>query len=195
MKLKYVLAVALATSALGFAAVAAQDTTPEPTMPQAGATVMLQDVNGADVGQITFSQNDTGTVVIVATVQGLTAGFHGFHIHETGQCDASGDTPFASAGGHYNPLTASHPDHAGDLPSLLVNADGTGQLMAVTDRFQLADLFDADGSAVVIHSGADNYANIPERYGQPDDETLKAGDSGTRVACGVLQQDAEATVG
>jgi hypothetical protein len=52
----------------------------------------------------------------------------------------------------------------------------------------MADLFDADGSAIMVHSAPDNFANIPERYGTPDQETLDGGDSGERVACGVIMQ-------
>jgi Cu-Zn family superoxide dismutase len=71
--------------------------------------------------------------------------------------------------------------------------DGTGVLAATTDRFTLADLRDDDGSAVMVHELADNYANIPERYQSdaggrgPDAETLGAGDAGSRLACGELR--------
>lgn len=188
---------------VGIGAAVAQEVTETPPgqtgavpQPTTGATAMLQDAGGNSVGQVTFSEDTTGKVVIVANITGMSAsGFMGFHIHETGQCDASGDQPFASAGGHLNPSGMNHPDHAGDLPSLLVNSDGTAQMMVATDRFTLADLYDTDGSAVVIHSGADNFANIPERYGQADDETMMGGDSGTRIACGVIQQDGGMTAG
>jgi Cu/Zn superoxide dismutase len=56
-----------------------------------------------------------------------------------------------------------------------------------TDRFTIADLRDVDGSAVMVHSGPDNFANIPARYGGPDQETLNTGDSGSRIACGVVR--------
>ncbi len=182
---------------MGVGAVAAQDATqtPIPMMQQEGATAMLQDTSGANVGVVTFSQRADGKVVVLANVSGLEPGFHGLHIHEISTCDASGDLPFSSAGGHLNLTDADHPNHSGDLPPLLVNADGTGELMVVTDRFALADLFDTDGSAVVIHSGADNFANIPERYGTADADTLKAGDSGSRVACGAIEQDQGMTSG
>ena len=68
-----------------------------------------------------------------------------------------------------------------------MTADGEAMLGTVTDRFNLADLHDADGSAVMVHSGPDNFANIPPRYGGPDQETLATGDSGSRVACGVVR--------
>jgi Cu-Zn family superoxide dismutase len=70
---------------------------------------------------------------------------------------------------------------------VLVNADGRGVLATVTDRFSISDLRDADGSAVMVHSGPDNFANIPARYGTPDQETLNTGDSGSRVACGIVR--------
>ena len=114
----------------------------------------------------------------------LPAGFHGFHIHTIGRCDAPG---FTTAGGHFNPTGATHGAHAGDLPSLLVTGDGEAFLATATDRFSIADLRDADGSAVMVHSGLDNFANIPARYGGPDQETLNTGDAGSRLACGVVR--------
>lgn len=82
-----------------------------------------------------------------------------------------------------------HPEHAGTLPNLLVNEDRTGVLSVVTDRLDEDLLLDEDGSAVIVHAQADNAANIPERYAPqgPDYETLTTGDSGARVACGVLE--------
>ncbi len=82
-----------------------------------------------------------------------------------------------------------HPDHAGNLPNLLVTEDRTGELTVVTDRIDTDLLFDENGAAVIIHSQADNAANIPERYAPqgPDYETLTTGDSGSRTACGVLE--------
>jgi Cu-Zn family superoxide dismutase len=72
------------------------------------------------------------------------------------------------------------------MPSLLVKRNGTARLRLTTDRFTLDDLRDRDGSAVMVHAGPDNYANVPPRYAPngPDQETLDTGDSGDRVACG-----------
>lgn len=64
--------------------------------------------------------------------------------------------------------------------------------MTVTDRFTLADLMDDDGAAFIIHENTDNFANIPERYGGPDEETQQAGDSGPRIACGVVEENTAA---
>jgi Cu-Zn family superoxide dismutase len=154
------------------------------------AIATLRDAAGKVVGHVWLSQRRRGgDVELLARVRGLAPGFHGLHIHSTGRCDAPG---FMTAGGHLNPTGASHPAHAGDLPSLLVNADGTGVLAAATDRFSIANLRDADGSAVIVHSGPDDFANIPARYGTPDQETLNTGDSGTRVACGVVRRPAGA---
>ena len=91
-------------------------------------------------------------------------------------------------GGHLNLEDAFHPDHSGDMPVLLVNNDGTGEVSFETDRFTLEDLFDEDGSAIIVHALPDNYANIPERYGEVDQATLETGDSGDRIACGVIQK-------
>jgi Cu-Zn family superoxide dismutase len=154
----------------------------------AGAQAKLRDAAGAVVGVVNLSQKD-GTVLVRAVVNSLPAGFHGFHVHATGECTP----PFTSAGGHFNPTSGTHGDHAGDMPSLLVNADGAGQLQFATDRFSVADLFDADGSAIIVHAARDNFANIPTRYHShtedvfgPDSATLATGDAGARSACGVV---------
>lgn len=158
--------------------------------PQIGASALLQDVDGNQVGTVRFLEEaDFGTLAIVVQVQNLTPGFHGFHLHTTGQCDPGTDPPFSSAGGHLNPADTNHPEHAGDLPPLLVMQDGTAAISVRTDRLTLADLLDDDGAAIIVHANADNFANIPERYAEaPDDDTLSSGDSGDRVACGVIEE-------
>jgi Cu-Zn family superoxide dismutase len=175
--------------------VAAQDATAEPQDPPADdmtmagplASAALLDVDGNALGQVTINQLADGLMMVQVSGNGMPPGFHGFHVHTTGVCDPSGDTPFSSAGGHLNPQGVDHPEHAGDLPILYVTAGGTAGMAVVTDRFTSDMLFDEDGSAIVVHGGANNYANIPERYGGPDSETLNAGDSGPRIACGVLE--------
>ena len=147
------------------------------------AVVTLRNAAGDRVGKVWLRERRRdASVVVFARVRDLTPGFHGFHVHTTGECVP----PFTTAGGHLNPSGASHGNHAGDLPSLLVNADGGGMLATATDRFSLEDLRDADGSAVMVHSGRDNLANIPARYGTADAETLATCDAGSRVACGVV---------
>jgi Cu-Zn family superoxide dismutase len=149
------------------------------------AFATLTNAAGARVGGVWMHERRRdGDVEVFARLRDLPAGFHGFHIHTTGRCDGPA---FTTAGGHFNPTGASHNAHAGDLPSLLVKDDGRAMLATITDRFSLADLRDADGSAVMVHSGPDNFANIPPRYGTPDRETLDTGDSGSRIACGVVR--------
>jgi superoxide dismutase, Cu-Zn family len=154
------------------------------------AVAELADASGQRVGVAVFKEKH-GEVEISAEVWGVAAGFHGFHVHTTGECVP----PFTSAGGHYDPAGADHGDHAGDLPTLLVNRDGTGELEFETDRFSLRELLADDGSALIVHAGRDNYANIPDRYHShqydtfgPDVDTLATGDAGERAACGVVQR-------
>lgn len=149
-----------------------------------GARALLRNAHGARVGEARLIQ-DTDGVLVRVLGQGLPSGFHGFHVHAVGACIP----PFASAGGHFNPAGTTHPSHAGDMPVLLVNADGTGELGFRTDRYTLGDLFDADGSALIVHANPDNYANIPtDRYDpDPDASTLATGDAGGRIACGVIE--------
>jgi Cu-Zn family superoxide dismutase len=148
------------------------------------AVARLHTTAGDRVGKVWLRERRRdGSVLVFARVRDMPPGFHGFHLHTTGECVP----PFTSAGGHLNPTGSDHGDHAGDLPSLLVNADGRGILATATDRFSLSDLRDPDGSAVIVHSGRDNFANIPARYGGPDQETRATGDAGARLACGVVR--------
>ena len=163
----------------------------------AGSRAVLQDAEGAEVGSVSFSEVAAGAEV-VAEVQGLEPGFYGLHVHATGLCEPDSTAPgdpgttgaFLSAGGHLGNEDAEHPGHRGDLPGLLVTEEGAGFLTTVTDRFGVQDLVaDDDGSAVMVHSGPDNHANVPERYapGGPDEATLGTGDAGSRLACGVVE--------
>jgi superoxide dismutase, Cu-Zn family len=172
-----------------------------------GLKASMKDATGASLGTVTFKKADDGKIVVLARVQGLTPGFHGYHVHTAGVCDpaatdSTGATvPFFSAGGHFNPVTENtHGNHAGDMPPLLVAQDGTAVLRFKTDRFLLRDLTDSDGSAVVMHAAADNLAHIPattttggERYHShvdnifgPDTATKATGDAGARFGCGVV---------
>jgi superoxide dismutase, Cu-Zn family len=155
------------------------------------AVAVLENADGDRVG-VAFFRERHDEVEVSAAVWDQTPGFHGFHVHTVGRCDPP---TFTSAGGHYNPTGADHGDHAGDLPSLLVTEDGSARLAFVTDRFSIRDLLDEDGSALIVHSNRDNFANIPDRYQSsesdapgPDEETLSTGDAGSRVACGVIER-------
>lgn len=160
-------------------------------------SVVLSDAEGTEFGTVEITEVDDA-LRISADLSGMEPGFYGFHIHQTGLCEPDSAAPgdpdttgdFLSAGGHLSTDGAGHPDHAGDLPQLLVKESGDAVLSFETDRLTLADLEDEDGAAIMIHSGPDNYANIPGRYapGGPDEDSLKAGDAGTRLACGVVDR-------
>ncbi|RZI39981.1 superoxide dismutase family protein [Herbaspirillum sp. HC18] len=149
------------------------------------ADATLYNTAGNQVGKVNLTQEGNGNVAVHVHVHDLPPGFHGFHVHAVGECIA----PFTSAGGHFDLDAHTHRDHSGDFPVLLVRADGTANEKFNTDRFAVADLFDTNGSAIIIHADPDNYANIPSRYvAAPDATTLAAGDSGARIACGVLEK-------
>jgi superoxide dismutase, Cu-Zn family len=155
----------------------------------------LNDAEDTELGNVEVKElNDA--LEITVSVSDLEPGFYGFHIHGAGLCETDSAAPddpentgdFLSAGGHLGADESDHPDHAGDLPQLLVQESGDGALSFQTDRLTLADLRDEDGAAFMIHDGPDNYANIPERYASDgaDGETRNAGDAGSRLACGVV---------
>jgi superoxide dismutase, Cu-Zn family len=169
------LAVLVATSAVAGPAAA----------PQASGTFV--DASGAEVGWLRLTEDRHGDVHVNVHVKGLPAGLHGIHIHAVGVCTPT----FAAAGGHYNPLGHEHgldnPDgaHAGDLPNLIVNGDGVGHLDGRTDRVTLSDgpatLFDANGSAFIIHANTDDQVTDTGPDGP--------GGSGARIACAVVVAD------
>jgi Cu-Zn family superoxide dismutase len=176
------------------------------------ATARMKDVDGDSVGVVRFESQKGGKVEVRAEVNGVVprGQFHGFHLHTTGKCNPNAvdpetkeKVPFFSAGGHFDPDSDIHSQHAGDFPVLLVMHNGQAQAKFLTDRFKLSQLFDKDGSAVIIHEGRDNYANIPattdgqKRYHShledvfgPDSLTKATGDAGDRFACGVVVRKA-----
>ena len=189
------LAATLGVGAAGLGVAATAETMRE----QPAAEAVIKSVEGKNVGVLRIEPLNSTTSKVTVSVSNIPAGYHGIHIHTKGVCDpksvdpATG-SPFFSAGAHFNLGPGSHPKHSGDLPALLVSKDGTGVASAATDRFRVEQLFDRDGSAVIIHAAPDNQAHIPDRYHQPDGkagpdaDTLKTGDSGGRIACGVLEQ-------
>lgn len=112
-------------------------------------------------------------VLVVVQVRGLPEtgnGIFALHIHEGGSCTGR---DFADSGSHFNPGGVLHPGHAGDLPPLLRCCGGRGYLAVVTNRFSIRDVI---GRTVVIHSGADDFRTQP------------AGNSGSKIACGVIRR-------
>ena len=162
------------------------------------AKAVLRDVGGQRVGVVRFQGEEGGTDVRVQ-LTGIAVGtdaFHGLHVHTgdaTGRCEPATDPPFTNVGGHWTLGTETHGHHDGDLPPVLVQADGTGAAHATTARLDPGQVI---GKAVVLHAGPDNLANIPTRYATgappvtgPDATTLGAGDAGGRLACGIISGD------
>jgi superoxide dismutase, Cu-Zn family len=142
------------------------------------AAARLEATKGnATAGTITFTQNGD-KVTVDAKVSGLTPGGHGFHIHEKGDC-SSGDG--MSAGGHFNPTAKAHGNpanadhHAGDMPMLVADASGNASLSVVLGGITVGSgATDVVGKAIIVHKDADDYTTQP------------TGNSGARVACGVI---------
>jgi superoxide dismutase, Cu-Zn family len=151
---------------------------------QERARADIKNAQGNNVGTASLRETKDGLLIMV-NVKGLPEGLHAVHIHAVGKCESPA---FASAGGHFNPLNKKHglknPDgpHAGDLPDMYVNKDGVGRYEALMESMTLGpsetSIFDSDGSAIVIHATAD------------DNMTDPAGNSGDRIACGVITKAA-----
>lgn len=155
---------------------------------QGSSATARAEIKGKGItGSIELVERAQGTgrlVEITLRASGLTPGRHGVHLHAVGKCEPD----FMAAGGHFDPGPASntdpdanHPFHMGDIPNVEVGANGTGEMKAMTTRVTLSDgplsVFDADGTAIIIHGNEDK-----EITGAP-----KSGVSGgPRVACGVL---------
>jgi Cu-Zn family superoxide dismutase len=148
-------------------------------------TTTLRDAAGAEIANVELRKSPRSAVAVVVSGRGLTPGYHGFHVHTVGRCDAP---DFMSAMGHMKNPGEDHGKHKGDFPPLFVKRDGTISARFQTDRFDFATLKDADGSAVMIHADPDNLGNIPTaRYDpDPDQTTRDTGDSGKRIACGTI---------
>jgi superoxide dismutase, Cu-Zn family len=172
-----------------------------PASPESLTTHLIAP-DGAKVATATFEfANGYVKITLETTGQGaLTPGFHGVHIHSVGKCEANSVAPtggapgdFLSAGGHFQAPGHTGEPMSGDLTSLEVRKDGGALLVTTTDAFTKDELLAGPGTAIMIHAGSDNFANIPaDRYTQtngapgPDQTTMSTGDAGKRVACGVI---------
>ena len=152
----------------------------------ARATINSIDVNGVGpvIGSVTFKDTKYG-LVVTPDISDLPVGVHGFHIHDKGACglaehEGKMKAGFA-AGGHYDPEhTGKHlgpystGGHNGDLPVLVVGADGEATLPVLAPQLRVKDV---RGRSLIIHAGEDNYSDQPEPLGG----------GGTRIACGVIE--------
>ena len=179
-----IIAAAAVGLALAGSRLEAQDMAKPQTVMKARAEVKGDGIDGT----AEFEEQTRGTVRLVMftlKVKGLKPGLHGVHLHAIGKCEPPG---FTAAGGHFDPgpagntdPDANHPFHMGDVPNIEAGQDGSGTLQAVTSRVTLSDgplsVFDADGTAIIVHANPDKGIT-----GEP-----KSGVSGgPRVACGVL---------
>lgn len=146
------------------------------------ATAHLVGADGQSLGTVVLIEGPNG-VLVQADVIGLSPGGHGFHIHAVGACEPD----FGAAGDHFNPEGIGHGFmeeggwHAGDLPNIFAAADGTARADIFTAAVTLTpgadnSIFDADGSAIIIHAGPDSYGESPG--------------AGDRVGCGVIRPGA-----
>lgn len=171
-----------AAAAVGALALAAVPLAAQEMQAQQRVEAEVKTADGRDAGTVSFEQAEHG-VLVVARLQNLEPGPHGFHIHETGACSPD----FKAAGSHYDPLGAEHSFaaaggyHVGDLPNVHVGADGTATSEFFVPQVTLAGpendrypftLDDADGSAIMVHASADDYAAMDS--------------AGARAACGVI---------
>lgn len=206
-------AVVLGMASFGLAT--AQDATPAATRSSISA-VGVVNTDGLQIGTVIGAEAN-GELTLVLNISNLEPGEHGLHIHETGSCDIEGDTPFASAGGHFNPMGTQHgpgnatiaplvsvgtevPDtdtaspvadgvesHAGDLGNVAVGENGRLSITVTTDTVTLMT-----GQATSL-ADADGSALVIHA-GHDDLHTDPSGDSGDRVACAVLFAPMESPV-
>jgi Cu-Zn family superoxide dismutase len=152
-----------------------------PVEPTGGAPMAVVNASGQSVGTVRAWQT-AGGVSLRIDAAGLPHGIHGIHVHSVGRCDPP---DFASAGPHWNPLGKQHGmnnpagPHMGDLPNVEVAANGVLGATVTVPGASMASLLDADGASIVIHANADDYMTDP------------SGNSGARIACVVLQPQAE----
>lgn len=171
------------------------------------AVATLRTADGTSVGTVSFKRKGEFTRVLARVWPGYEVGAvdaaHGFHIHANSNPDngegcvadpaAPASTWFVSADGHFADEGQTHSHHNGDLPSLLVNPDGSAQIEFTTARFTVADVKD---KAVVLHAGPDNFGNVPTGNGADQytanspaagEKTAATGNAGDRLACGVIR--------
>ena len=161
----------------GETAMAASDSPAAST--SAASSAVVRDAGGRELGTLTISEM-AGSIAAEGVLRGMAPGEHGIHLHSLGRCDAP---TFASAGAHWSPTARQHGTqnakgpHLGDMLNFTVGADSTVTVHVMTASATLLGdrgLMDADGAAVVIHAKADDYRTDP------------SGNSGDRVACGVV---------
>jgi Cu-Zn family superoxide dismutase len=158
----------------------AESPTPPPARIDVRASATINDVANTTIGNATFADTPAGLLVSIS-ISGLGIGPHGVHLHAIGSCVTPG---FASAGPHFNPSNRQHGflnpagHHAGDMPNIISPPAGVHRVQFLLEGVKLTGrggLMDADGASIVIHGAEDDLASDP------------AGNSGGRIACGVIR--------
>lgn len=144
--------------------------------------IAVLDMNGVR-GVVKFEPGPQGSLAVKARLRGLSPGLHGFHIHEYGDLAAQ---DCVACGSHYNPRGSAHgdartaPRHAGDLGNVEADPDGQVRYEVSLPRLKLRDVV---GRSVVVHAGPDD---LGQGRGAAREESLRTGNSGARLACGVI---------
>jgi superoxide dismutase, Cu-Zn family len=150
--------------------------TEAPVIDRAVAVLIPTSGNEGVRGQVQFTREDGG-IRVTGTIEGLTPGQHGFHVHQNGDCSAPDGT---SAGGHFNPERHPHsgpdspPRHVGDLGNLVADDQGRASVDRLDSPLRFEGVDSVIGRAVIVHAGADDFTTQP------------TGNAGARVACGVI---------
>lgn len=144
------------------------------------ATASIVGVEGTEIGTASLLGGPNGLLIRIEIVPGgLVPGWHGLHLHAVGDCSDIGT--FRASGGHVGMVAGGHgllnPEgpEGGDIPNIWVGADGAGGYEAFTSLTEIADLVDADGSAILLHESEDDHMSQP------------IGGAGARVGCGVIE--------
>ena len=129
-------------------------------------------------GIVTFKETKNG-IILTAKISNLPQSkdkckgrFFGFHIHEGTSCTGNNNDEFANAKAHLNPTNCPHPFHIGDLPPLIEN-NGYAYMSVLINKFKIKDIL---GKAIIIHDSPDDFKTQP------------SGDSGTKIACGIIEK-------
>ena len=146
--------------------------------PAIDSAVAINNAQGQPLGSVQL-RDTVGGVTFHGTITGLKPGNHGFHVHDVGRCDPPS---FESAGPHWNPTNKQHGRqnpagwHTGDLANAGATEDGVAQIHQTVEGATIAALLEGDGSALVVHADPD------------DNKTDPSGNSGDRIACGVIHR-------
>ncbi len=172
------------------------DTTPPPSVAEADqagdamgeasipsmmrATGDILGDEGSSIGNINLIEGPNGVLIEVnINADGLAPGWHGLHLHQTGDCSDTGE--YTASGGHVGKVEGGHGllnmdgPEPGDLPNIYAADDGSAHMEAFTSLTTLSEVIDSDGGAMIIHEGRDDHMSQP------------IGGAGSRVACAVIE--------